>query len=81
VGQGLKYLGGIIDSNYRGEWGVCLVNLGGTVITVESLKTNPKAKAIAQVVFVPRGKAEPNFVLQLPESNRGEAWKGSTDGQ
>lgn len=77
--EGLKYLGGIIDSGYRGEWGVALVNLGGITITIESILKNPKAKAIAQVIFVPRGKVEPNFVLSLPESSRGEAWDGSTN--
>lgn len=77
--QGLKYLGGVIDSGFRGEWGVALVNLGREVITVESLKTNPKAKAIAQVVFVPRGKVQIEYTGNLPSSDRGEVWKGSTN--
>lgn len=72
--QGLKYLGGVIDSNYRGEWAVTLVNLGREVVTIEA-----GGKAIAQVIFVPRGKCDINYVSTLDESARGDAWKGSTD--
>lgn len=72
-------LAGVIDSGYRGEWAVLLANTGRDVLEVESVVLNPKAKAIAQVVFVPYGKAEIELVETLPESLRGEKGYGSTN--
>lgn len=77
--QGLSRLAGVIDSGYRGEWGVMLVNLGRGTVHIESVIYNKMAKAVAQAVFVPRMKVTPHFVEELPPSVRGDAWRGSTD--
>lgn len=77
--KGVMRQGGVIDSNYRGEWGVKLYNAGEAEVRIESVITNPNAKAIAQVVFNLRGKAPINYVETLSESARGQNWNGSTN--
>lgn len=77
--KGITRLAGVIDSGYRGEWQVILANLGREILQVESVLKNPKAKAIAQVVFVEYGKVPPEFCSELPNSERGEGWNGSTN--
>lgn len=70
--KGIMRQAGVIDSGYRGEWKVKLINLGTEVIHIT------KEKAIAQVVFVPCMKGI-EFVDTLPDSIRGDKWNGSTD--
>jgi dUTP pyrophosphatase len=70
--KGIMRQAGVIDSGYRGEWKVKLINLGTEVIHIT------KEKAIAQVVFVPCMKGI-EFVDVLPDSIRGDKWNGSTD--
>lgn len=77
--KGCMRQAGVIDSGFRGEWGVKLLNTGETELRIDRIDRNPAAKAIAQVVFVPRGKFPICYVQTLSESARGENWRGSTD--
>jgi dUTP pyrophosphatase len=63
---------GTIDSDYRGEVQVLLVNLGDTPVTISPLER------VAQLVIAPVAHAE--FVLadELDETPRGGAGYGST---
>jgi dUTP diphosphatase len=63
---------GLIDSGYRGEIHVVLINLGQELVTFE------RGERIAQLVVVPA--AVPEFVVvdELPESARGTDGFGST---
>jgi dUTP pyrophosphatase len=70
--KGLHVLGGVIDSSYRGEWGVILVNLSDyPYIIVEG-------ERIAQAVFVKREQPVIEPVTYLSESDRGEKGFGSS---
>jgi dUTP pyrophosphatase len=63
---------GTIDSDYRGEVLVLLVNLGGAEATIEPLER------IAQIVFAPVARAELLVVSELPDTERGSGGYGST---
>ncbi len=63
---------GIIDSDYRGEVKVLLVNHDSLRYTVK------KGDRIAQLVFVPVVQAEMKLVDQLTETERGSGGFGST---
>jgi len=73
VKQGLQVLGGLIDSDYRGEIKVCLHNGSANVATVDT------TKAIAQMVFQRHEAPVFRLVAELPDSDRGEGRFGSTD--
>lgn len=77
--KGIMRRAGVIDAGFRGEWKVSLFNTGLLAIDIVSVLSNPQAKAAAQVVFVPYGKASAEIVDELPESLRGLDWDGSTD--
>lgn len=77
--KGIMRRAGVIDPNYRGEWGVILLNTGDKPIQIEGCLGNHFAKACAQVVFVPFGDAEPVLVESLEDSARGAEWQGSSD--
>jgi dUTP pyrophosphatase len=65
---------GTIDSGYRGEVKVCLINLSNEFVYIQ------RGDKIAQLLIQ---KVElPDFVLtrELPESDRGESGFGSTGG-
>lgn len=69
---GLKVLGGVLDSNYRGEYMVCLINLG---------KENYKFKRgdkIAQILVQPVVNVKLEEIEELSESVRGDGSHGST---
>ena len=72
--QGLVVLNspGTVDSSYRGEIKVILQNHGDYPAVVKHLDK------IAQMVMVPVVLAEPEWVNNLPVSDRGEAGFGST---
>jgi dUTP pyrophosphatase len=74
VKQGLQVLGGLIDSDYRGEIKVCLFNGTANVAEVDT------SKAIAQIVFQRHETPVFRSVPVLPDSCRGEGRFGSTDG-
>jgi dUTP pyrophosphatase len=66
---------GTVDSDYRGEVGVILVNLGDEPFTIE------RGDRIAQLVVAPVVAASTLIweeVDELPESGRGEGGFGST---
>ena len=61
-----------IDSDYRGEVMVALVNLGGAAFRVE------RGMRIAQMVFARVESAAFEEVAELPATERGEGGFGST---
>ena len=61
-----------IDSDYRGELKVALVNLGTEPFRVE------RGMRIAQMVFAPVGRAAFVPVAELPPTARGDGGFGST---
>ena len=78
--SGLAYKNGIsvvntpgtIDSDYRGEIKVLLINLGTEAVTIK------KFQRIAQMVICPIIKANLKEVQELPETIRGAGGFGST---
>jgi len=63
---------GTIDSDYRGEVKVLLINLGDGPFTVQN------GDRIAQIVFKSVIKANWEVVERLPDTDRGEGGFGST---
>ncbi|HWQ51162.1 MAG TPA: dUTP diphosphatase [Terriglobales bacterium] len=63
---------GVIDSDYRGEVRVGLVNLSEEAYVIEP------GERIAQLVVVPICMPEPVLVEKLPETGRGAGGFGST---
>ena len=63
---------GTVDSDYRGEVIVLLVNVSNAPVTIEPLER------IAQIVFAPVGRAELRLVHDLPKTSRGAGGYGST---
>ncbi|MEK7521591.1 MAG: dUTP diphosphatase [Patescibacteria group bacterium] len=71
--QGLHVLGGVVDAEYTGEWGVILINLGSEDYTVEV------GDKIAQAQLVPAPRVELVEVESLDLNVlRGEGGFGST---
>ncbi|MEE2776168.1 MAG: dUTP diphosphatase [Acidobacteriota bacterium] len=65
---------GTIDSDYRGEIGVILANLGGESHTIE------RGDRIAQLVFAPVAEVKWVVADDLADSDRGAGGFGSTGG-
>jgi len=65
---------GTIDSDYRGEIGVILANLGSESVTIA------RGERIAQLVVAPVRQVEWQSVANLPESARGAGGFGSSGG-
>ncbi len=63
---------GTIDSDYRGEIKVILINLGADAFTIR------RGERIAQLVLVPVTRLDWKPVIQLPVSERGAGGFGST---
>ena len=63
---------GLVDSGYRGELRVLLVNHGDEPVAIE------RGERIAQLVVVPIETPEFEVVDELPPSARGEGGLGST---
>ena len=63
---------GTIDSDYRGEVKVILINLGDAPVEITH------GMRIAQIVFAPVATAAPKFVTHLDETERGAGGFGST---
>ncbi|MEG1478858.1 MAG: dUTP diphosphatase, partial [Clostridiales bacterium] len=63
---------GTIDSDYRGEVKVILINLGDTAFTVE------RGMRIAQGIVAPYVKADFKLVSALDETSRGSGGFGHT---
>ena len=71
-GIGIVNSPGTIDSDYRGEIKIVLINLGGEPFVVKS------GTRIAQLVITPVIRAELEEVLELPETERNESGFGHT---
>lgn len=63
---------GTIDSDYRGEVGVLLINHGEDPVTIG------KGERIAQIVFMRVAQVEPLMVTSLNDTTRGAGGFGST---
>lgn len=63
---------GVIDSDYRGEVHVCLINRGEEPFTVE------RGDRIAQLMFMPVLHADFTVTESLDDTDRGEGGFGST---
>lgn len=70
--KGVRVLGGVIDPDYRGEWGVILVNTSDRTVVVQ-----PGDK-IAQVLFKQVERAEVEEADELSDTSRGVGGFGST---
>ncbi len=70
--RGVRVLGGVIDSSFRGEWGVILVNL-----TRREVLVRPGDK-IAQVLFFPVARAVLEEATDLGVSSRRDRGFGSS---
>ena len=64
---------GTIDSDYRGELKIIMINLGSEDFVIKS------GDRIAQLVFSPVIQARLETVMDLSESDRGAGGFGSTD--
>jgi len=73
VKHGIQVLGGLIDSDYRGEIKVCLYNGSGSTVYIDT------SRAIAQIVIQRHETPVFRLVSELPDSARGEGRFGSTD--
>ena len=71
-GLGLVNAPGTIDSDYRGEIRVPMINWGGESVTLK------RGDRIAQLVIAPVAQAELEESDVLPETNRGGGGFGST---
>ena len=63
---------GTIDSDYRGEVKILVVNLGDADFTVS------RGMRIAQIVLAPVARANPKLVAELDNTARGSGGFGST---
>lgn len=70
---GIDVLAGLVDSDFRGEIGVVLINLGEHDVTFYA------GEAIAQIVFMPVTHGVVEGVGQISETVRGAGGFGSTD--
>jgi dUTP pyrophosphatase len=71
-GVGMVNAPGTIDSDYRGEVSVLLVNHGQAAVAFA------RGDRVAQLVIAPVVRAEVELVEVLPETGRGEGGFGST---
>ena len=72
VKQGVDVLAGVIDSGYRGEIKVCLLNTGNIPVTIEV------GDRIAQILFQEVPKFKLNEVADLNETDRNSEGFGSS---
>jgi len=74
VKKGIKTMAGVVDSGYRGEWKVVMINLGDEAVTIQ------KGDKIAQAIFQQFSAATIEVVEDLEDSSRGAGGFGSTGG-
>ena len=67
-----RFISGVIDSDYRGEVCVILVNLGQEEVALA------RGERIAQLVVAPVSRAELAEVAELPATGRGAGGFGHT---
>lgn len=73
VKVGVDVMAGLIDSDFRGEIGVVLINLGEHELTFRA------GEAIAQIVFMPVIHGVVEATGSISETVRGAGGFGSTD--
>lgn len=78
VKHGIDVLAGVIDSDYRGEIMVALINLSSEPITLPIIKDG-KETAIAQIIFEKYNNVNFDVVDNLDTTFRGSGGFGSTD--
>lgn len=72
IKHGLKTLGGVVDSGYRGEVLVGIMNLSDTAYTIH------KGEKVAQMIIQKKENIEVEEVSELSDTARGEGGFGST---
>jgi deoxyuridine 5'-triphosphate nucleotidohydrolase len=70
--HGIHVLAGVIDSSYRGEWCICLINLG------QYNYEFTEGDRICQAIVVPEYRIKFTEVEKLSETLRGEKGFGSS---
>lgn len=70
--KGLTALAGVIDSGYRGEYKILLLNVGSKDFKIE------KGQKIAQILIQPVIQPKIEEAEELDESSRGKGGFGST---
>ena len=70
--MGLKIMGGVIDSGYRGEIIMCLINTSDKEVIIE------KGRKIAQMIIQKFEHCEILEVSEVTDSARGQGREGST---
>jgi dUTP pyrophosphatase len=70
--EGLKTMAGVVDSTYRGEVMVALINLSDKDYKFD------KGHKVAQMIIQKKETVEFEEVFELPETKRGEGAFGST---
>ena len=70
--KGIDVMAGVIDSGYRGEWKVCLLNTSDKEFEIK------RGDKIAQALIQPIISAEIEHVDELEESSRKDGAFGST---
>lgn len=78
VKHGIDILAGVIDSDYRGEIMVSLINLSSESLTLPIIKDG-KETAIAQIIFEKHHNVNFDVVENLDTTFRGSGGFGSTD--
>ena len=80
VKHGIDVLAGVIDSDYRGEILVALINLGDKPVQLPIIKDG-KETAIAQIIFEGCGTVNDGFTVvdDLTATQRGSGGFGSSD--
>jgi|TARA_R110000868_G_scaffold251412_4_gene508175 dUTP pyrophosphatase len=80
VKHGIDVLAGVIDSDYRGEILVALINLGDKPVQLPIIKDG-KETAIAQIIFEGCGTVTDGFTVvdDLTATQRGSGGFGSSD--
>jgi len=71
-GLGLVNSPGTIDSDYRGEISLIMINFGANAVEIA------RGERLAQLVLAPVGRAELRQVAVLDETERGSSGFGST---
>lgn len=72
VKQGLEILAGVIDSDYRGEIMIAVLNSGSEPIQFK------KGDRVAQMLILPVSNIVPEQVEELVDTDRGDGKFGST---
>jgi len=70
--HGIEAISGVLDSNYRGELHIILINLSDEEYQIK------KGDRIAQMIVMPHAQVETNEVAELSDTNRGDSGFNST---